>query len=44
VAYWRIVAQKDQWLPLGARYQLKWTWQASRPAARTVDAVEGETV
>ena len=44
VAYWRIVAKKDQWLPLGARYQLKWTWQASRPASRTVDAVEGETV
>jgi hypothetical protein len=44
VAYWRIVAKKDQWLPLGARYQLKWTWQASRPAPRTVDAVEGETV
>ena len=44
VAYWRIVAKKDEWLPLGARYQLKWTWEARRPVATAVNAVEGETV
>lgn len=44
IAYWRIVAKKDEWLPLGARYQLKWTWRAGRLTSRTMKAVEGETV
>jgi hypothetical protein len=42
VVYWRIIAKKDEWLPLGASYQLRWTWHAARRSPGAPRAVAGE--
>jgi hypothetical protein len=29
VVYWRITPKKGEWLPIGAKYRLQWTWHKS---------------
>lgn len=31
IVYWRIFPKKGEWLPIGAKYRLQWTWRAVAP-------------
>jgi hypothetical protein len=45
VAYWRIVSEKDRWLPAEARFRVEWRWRPApaggRSALRRAQAEDG---